>query len=614
MKNFVLNTIKLRTALLLVVLAFATVAVSIDGTSVAAPNQPSSKVTICHRTHSVTNPYRRITVARSSIIGGSNSKHGSSNGAHNQWSVSRFGNSLTQAPALNVFSPSHTYTPASDKKWGDIVPNVDVSGNAISGNFSGLNYSGDGLAIYNGTGGFAGICRPLTPAQFVQGEIDSGYYQALYPNKTPAEIEQEVMTEIQEQEANEDVALKNALGGTFVGATLTQFSAVSVVTDQPTSVSQTSATLNGTLTVGSTSTAVSFMWSLSSDCTNGTTVAGNPTPVTGTASATASLTGLTANTTYFYKVVGTTNPGDPDFEGTIEGACVPFTTLSVGATSSTTSTTTTTTTTTVALTSTTTTTTTIAPNTPSTVTPTTTTGAPTVAGFGGLRGSIWIDLDRDGVWDSNEPALPNGAVQAIPQGVQNPTAVNLTTDASGRFQASGLAVGSWRVIARLDTSALAKSWDTDGGADWEVVVVIPVGGVAIADFAAHGTADLCVYNAPSNVRTLRYSWEGQDNSTGSSDDVEFSHQPSGSDPCAENVPSGDYEVEILSPSGGVVRRLSLDVDAGIQRLNPVTGEVTLLALPATGRDQSSTRDVARALIVFGLAAMWLSRRRLSNAR
>jgi len=237
-----------------------------------------------------------------------------------------------------------------------------------------------------------------------------------------------------------------------------------------------------------------------------------------------------------------------------------------------------------------------------------------VAGFGGLRGSIWIDLDRDGVWDSNEPALPNVAVQAIPQGVQNPTAVNLTTDASGRFQASGLAAGSWKVIARLDTSALTKSWDTDGGSDWEVMVVIPGGGEAVADFAAHGTADLCVYNAPANVRTLQYSWEGQDNSTGSSDDVEFSHQPSGSDPCVENVPSGDYEVEILSPSGGVVRRLSIDVDPGIQRLNPVTGEVTLLALPATGRDQSSTRDVARALIVFGLVAMWLSRRRLSNAR
>lgn len=583
----------------LLLLAITVIAFGFDtgSPSNAAPNQPSTKVTICHRTHSVTNPYRRITVAQSSIIGGSNSKHGNASGAHNQWSVSRFGGGLSQAPTLNVFSPSHTYTPASDKKWGDIVPNVDVSGNPISGNFPGLNFTGDGASIYNGTGGFAGICRALTPTEYVQAEIASGYYQALYPNKTPAEIEQEVMTELQEQEANEDVALKNALGGTFLGKTVSQFSAVSVVTDQPTSVVQTSATLNGTMTVGSTSTAVSFVWSLSSDCSNGTTVAGTPTPVTGTVAVTASLTGLTANTTYYYKVVGTTNAGDPDLEGTIEGACVSFTTLAVGVTT-TTSTTTTTTTTTI----------------PSTTTTTTTVAPSSSSGVGGLRGSVWIDLDRDGVWDADEPALPGVSVQAVPQGVPNPVAVDLTTDSAGRFQASGLASGSWKVIARLDSSALTKSWDTDGGTNWEVMVVVPTGGEAVADFAVHGTADICVSNVPSDVRTLEYSWEGQDNSSGSSDDVEFSHQPGGSDTCVENVPTGDYQVDVLTPSGNRLRRLSVDVEPGVQRLDPVTGEVTMLALPATGSEQSSTQGVARVLVVVGLAALWASRRRISGAR
>ena len=136
---------------MLMLVSLVVVNVNGDRSTIAAPNQPSTKVTICHRTHSVTNPYRRITVAQSSIIGGANSKHGNASGAHNQWSESRFGGSLTQAPSLNVFSSSHTYTPASDKKWGDIVPNVDVSGNQIQGNFPGLNYTGDGLAIYNGS-------------------------------------------------------------------------------------------------------------------------------------------------------------------------------------------------------------------------------------------------------------------------------------------------------------------------------------------------------------------------------------------------------------------------------------------------------------------------------
>lgn len=379
---------------------------------------------------------------------------------------------------------------------------------------------------------------------------------------------------------------------------------------------------------------MSFVWSLSSDCSNGTTVAGTPTPVTGTVAVTAPLTGLTAGTTYYYKVVGTTNAGDPDLEGTIEGACVSFTTLAVGATTTTTTTTTTipstttTTTTTTTIPTTTTTTTTIPATTtttipmtttttttiPSTTTTTTTVAPSSSSGVGGLRGSVWIDFDRDGVWDANEPALPGVSVQAVPQGVQNPVAVDLTTDSAGRFQASGLAPGSWKVIARLDSSALTKSWDTDGGTDWEVIVVVPTGGEAVADFAAHGTADVCVSNAPSDVRTLEYSWEGQDNSSGSSDDVEFSHQPSGSDTCVENVPTGDYQVDVLTPSGNRLRRLSVDVEPGVQRLNPVTGEVTMLALPATGSDQTSTQAWARVLVVVGLAVLWASRRRMTGAR
>ena len=117
----------------------------------AARPSGSTKVTICHRTHSVTNPYRRITVSQSSIVGGANSKHGNDTGAHNDWSVGKLGPSRPDASIANVFDPNHTYSPATDKKWGDIVPNVDVSGNPIQSNFPGLNYFDAGLAIYNGT-------------------------------------------------------------------------------------------------------------------------------------------------------------------------------------------------------------------------------------------------------------------------------------------------------------------------------------------------------------------------------------------------------------------------------------------------------------------------------
>jgi hypothetical protein len=258
-------------------------------------------------------------------------------------------------------------------------------------------------------------------------------------------------------------------------------------------------------------------------------------------------------------------------------------------------------------TTTTTTSTTVAPNT------TTTTVAP-LSGPGGLRGSVWIDFDLDDVWDADEPALPGIQVEAIQQGVQNPVPVALTTDANGLFQAANLAPGTWKVVARLSSDSLVPSWDTDGGVDWEVLVVVPSGGEGVADFAAHGAADVCVSNAPSDVGTLDYSWEGQDNSLGSSDDVDFSHQLATSNSCVENVPAGDYEVEVLAQDGRRIRRLSVDVEPGVQRLDPVSGRVTLLALPDTGRDPSGTQDWARWLILGGVATLWASRRRLGSAR
>ena len=119
----------------------------------AAP--PSDKVTICHRTHATTNPYVRITVAQRSV-GNGNSKHGG--GAHDVWATSLYGSK----PNPNVYDSTKTY-PANDKKWGDIIAFTDVSGNALTGNalqVAGLNNTGLGASIFNGTNGQAGKCAP----------------------------------------------------------------------------------------------------------------------------------------------------------------------------------------------------------------------------------------------------------------------------------------------------------------------------------------------------------------------------------------------------------------------------------------------------------------------
>lgn len=572
----------------------------------AAPNQLSTKVSICHRTHSVTNPYRRITVAKSSVIGGGNSKHGSLNGAHNDYSTGRFPGG---APAVNVFSPSYTYSPASDKKWGDIVPDVDVSGNIIQNAFTGLNYSAEGLAIYNGATlnnvSYAGLCRSMSPSEFVQSEIDSGYYQALYPSKTPSEIEQEVMTELEEQAANEDAALKNALGGTFAGKTLTQFSAISITTNPASAVTSTTATMNGTLTVGSTSTEPSFFWGTTSDCSVGTTVTASPNPVTNTTSVTAPLTGLTLGTTYYYKVIGTTFAGDPDLEGSIEGACVSFTTSS--GSSSTTSVVASTTS--VASTST-------------TVASTSTTVLAN-GGSGTLRGSIWIDVNRNDVFDAVEPALPVIAVKVTQQGVPNPTTIDLVADSRGRFSTTGLALGTWKVVATLTTNSLVKSYDSDGAADWQVLVEVTASAEAVADFAGYGAAEVCVDGVISDIGQIDYTWAGQDNVQASNDDVSFSDEPSVTDPCVENLPVGRYALEIFSPDDVRLQTYEVNFDVGLQSLDPKTGNVKPLAnrigaqptvanLPATGGFLKGVQPIALLMVVIGLGVLYALRRRIAR--
>ncbi|MEY4157689.1 MAG: hypothetical protein RL743_184, partial [Actinomycetota bacterium] len=81
---------------------------------VAVPNPvnaASAKVTICHRTRSVTNPYRRITVSRNAVV--RNAGHGDHTGG--------------------VFNTTAGYYNTNPKNWGDIIPSNDTDGNPYNG-------------------------------------------------------------------------------------------------------------------------------------------------------------------------------------------------------------------------------------------------------------------------------------------------------------------------------------------------------------------------------------------------------------------------------------------------------------------------------------------------
>jgi phosphodiesterase/alkaline phosphatase D-like protein len=90
---------------------------------------------------------------------------------------------------------------------------------------------------------------------------------------------------------------------------ITTVSAPSATTGAATSISSVGATLNGTVNANNGSTTVTFEYGLTTGY--GTTVTADQSPVTGSSNTAVSkaLSGLTANTTYHYRVVGTNGTG-----------------------------------------------------------------------------------------------------------------------------------------------------------------------------------------------------------------------------------------------------------------------------------------------------------------
>jgi phosphodiesterase/alkaline phosphatase D-like protein len=97
-------------------------------------------------------------------------------------------------------------------------------------------------------------------------------------------------------------------------------------------ISTTAATLSGTVNANGSSTTVTFEYG--ETLAYGTTVTATPSPVTGTSdtAVTAALTGLTADTTYHFRVVAdSANGNTPGADQTFTTAAPPMVVLSIGA-------------------------------------------------------------------------------------------------------------------------------------------------------------------------------------------------------------------------------------------------------------------------------------------
>ncbi len=348
----------------------------------------SAKHTICHRTSATTNPYRRITVSINAIYNGSSggfksAKHPIhndypymdddidgdgllndeaaysgllaaasdvdgdtiSNATDNDFNgvgtITRDGSnnitSIRVRPTDNVFRSGWSY-PANEKKWGDIIP-------PYQNNWDSLNYGADGQSIFSGA--TAG-CARMSTLQYIQGEAAE--------NRTLFQI----VTDLEEQGASEDLALRQALGGSFLtwynntpGATISTFqNAVTAANPSATtlaagSVLTTSAQLRASVSPRGVNSTYYFQLATSSAGVasanrdnSGMKVNGaNGTTSNSTSSVTVTLdkTGLTNGTTYYYRIIGVSTLTDPDsandtVESVAEGAIESFVMGSVSAT------------------------------------------------------------------------------------------------------------------------------------------------------------------------------------------------------------------------------------------------------------------------------------------
>ena len=270
----------------------------------------AAKVTICHRTRSTTNPYRRITVAKSAVAGAGSThqRHGTEN---------------TPTIPDRIWISSYN----NGDTWGDIIPDTAADGSSVNDKL--WTTTPNGQNIWNGvttvpaTGKAA--CRYMTPKEFFDAEI------AAFPNDTTT-----IITELNNQGANEDVALKTALGGSFSSSNLTSWStALGVTTNNPSNVDSTTATLNGTVkgTNNSSSTAIRWQFEYNTNSNlDSPTVLTTLSSVgeTTTISRSTNISGLTKNTTYYYRIVGVTDY-NLDTEGYLYGEIKSFTTPNVSA-------------------------------------------------------------------------------------------------------------------------------------------------------------------------------------------------------------------------------------------------------------------------------------------
>jgi len=368
-----------------------------------------------------------------------------------------------------------------------------------------------------------------------------------------------------------------------------------VTTEPATSVTETTATINGTGTSNGASSTVTFTWGTSPTLASGnTTVTAPQSPLGTTASGTAvtaALTGLTGGTTYYFQTT------IQNVNGTVNGIIRQFTTTATP---------------------------TAPASTPTTTVPTTI--VPTTAqddDLGRVIGTAWFDINRNNRRDAGEPLLAGVDVSLTPRTVTGQSSASvrkqsftMKTISTGAFDFSDLPPGTYVIKSILPGDfGIQESWDSSGDNDWEVTVTVVAQQTSRGDFAAVGTALATGSVDGGGGGTIDATWAGFDQTLGNADDATFTVTLSGSGGFTlSGLPQGKYSVKATSKTGRTLvssNALQITKSGAQLSIGGLTMSVKIVAvLPQTGAmGLSLPLGFAVMLIPVGIASTGIVRRR-----
>ena len=202
--------------------------------------------------------------------------------------------------------------------------------------------------------------------------------------------------------------------------------------------------------------------------------------------------------------------------------------------------------------------------------------------YASVNGIVWLDLNHNNIKDETEPLLRNvpvtltlnpnaGTVSFAQAGLSlNVAAVSTYTaytDNNGYYKFSSIVPGSYTLSAQLTTDRLDPSWDTNGGLDWTVPLVLVANETSVADFATAGTASMqgkVVFENNEVIPNAHVAcvWEGLDTTLGTEDDITFTFTTDAEGNfLAEGIPGGAFVCQGQDPnSDKVSSALSVSVD------------------------------------------------------